>query len=87
MDLIYHHSDLNNIAVRKNKSKVKVNPYVSGIAGANGYDVNYGVTVSKGPVSLDINQNRGTGYTPETNINMNVNIPITKKTRFKGKKL
>jgi hypothetical protein len=87
MDLICHHLGLNNIAMRKNKSKVKVNPYASGVAGANGYDVNYGVTVSKGPVSLDINQNRGTGYTPETSVNMNINIPITKKTRIKGKKL
>lgn len=68
------------------KNKTKVNPYVSGTASKSGYDANYGVFIKKGPVSVDISQSRGTGYGPETDINLSLNIPITSK-KNKRKKL
>jgi hypothetical protein len=68
-------------------SKIKVNPYLSGTAGKSGFDVNYGVSISKGPVTLDVSQSTGTGYKPETDINLSVSIPITKRVKDKRKKL
>jgi len=69
------------------KNKPKLNPYISGTAGKSGFDVNYGVSVSKGPVTLDVSQSAGTGYSPETDINLSVSIPITKRVKDKRKKL
>ena len=83
MTSIWDHLNLDNMR----KNKMKINPYVSGTAGKSGFDVNYGVSVNKGPVTLDISQSRGTGYMPETDISMTVNIPITKRVKHKGKKL
>jgi hypothetical protein len=67
--------------------KIKVNPYLSGTAGKSGFDVNYGVSISKGPVTLDVSQSAGTGYKPETDINLSVSIPITKRVKDKRKRL
>jgi hypothetical protein len=69
------------------KNKLKINPYISGSAQKSGVDAYYGVNVSKGPVSLDIGQSAGTGYKPETDINLSLSIPITKRLKDKRKKL
>lgn len=69
------------------KNKAKINPYLSGTVGKSGFDVNYGVSISKGPVTLDVSQSAGTGYLPETDVNLSVSIPITKRLKDKRKKL
>lgn len=71
--------------MRKNKTKVK--PYISGYADKSNYDFSYGTSVSKGPLSLSINQSRGVGYTPETDVNLSLSIPITQRAKGKRKKL
>lgn len=69
------------------KNKTRVNPYASGTADKSGYDVNYGVSITKGPVSVNVSQSRGTGYTPETDVNLSLSIPITRRVKDKRKKL
>jgi len=71
--------------MRKNKTKVK--PYISGYADKSNYDFSYGASVSKGPLSLSINQSRGVGYTPETDVNLSLSIPITQRAKGNRKKL
>lgn len=83
MNLTYLH--LNQDNMRNNK--IKINPYLSGTIEKSKLDVNYGVSVNKGPVTLDVNQSAGNGYMPETNINLSVSIPITKKLKNKRKKI
>jgi hypothetical protein len=64
--------------------KVNIEPYVSGSADKNRFDVNYGVNLSKGPVNFNIDQSAGTGYKPETTFTLGVNIPITKRIKNRG---
>lgn len=66
-------------------SKIKVNPYLSGTGSKNRYDISGGVTMSRGPVSLDISTSSGSDYNPETDITLSVNIPITKRVKNKRK--
>jgi hypothetical protein len=66
-------------------SKIKVNPYLSGTGSKNRYDIVGGVTMSRGPVSLDISTSAGSDYRPETDITLGVNIPITKRVKNKRK--
>lgn len=66
-------------------SKIKVNPYLSGTGSKNRYDIVGGVTISRGPVSLDVSTATGSDYKPETDINLSVNIPITKRVKNKRK--
>lgn len=66
-------------------SKIKVNPYLSGTSSKNRYDISGGVTMSRGPVSLDISTSTGSDYKPETEITLGVNIPITKRVKNKRK--
>lgn len=73
---------------RTTKTTTRINmdikPYVSGSADKNRFDVNYGVTLSKGPVNFNIDQSAGTGYKPETTFTLGVNIPITKRIKNRG---
>lgn len=69
------------------KNKVKAKPFMSGVIQKSGYALNYGASVSKGPVSVNVSQGRGTGYSPESEINVSMSIPITKRVKKKGKKL
>jgi hypothetical protein len=66
-------------------SKIKINPYLSGTGSKNRYDITGGVTMSRGPVSLDISTSAGSDYTPETDITLGINIPITKRVKNKRK--
>jgi|DEB19_MinimDraft_3_1074340.scaffolds.fasta_scaffold02460_2 outer membrane usher protein FimD/PapC len=65
--------------------KNKVKPYVSGSGSKSSYDVNYGVSVSKGNLSVDVSQSRGSGYSPETTVNVGLSVPITKRMKKKIK--
>lgn len=67
--------------------KTSLHPYASANVNKYGYDANVGTQVSKGPVSLDIGTSFGSGYKPETDIIMSVNIPITKRVKSKKTKL
>ncbi len=69
------------------KNKVKVKPFASGIVQKSGYDLNYGTSVSKGPVSLNVSQSTGTGSSPDTEVSVSMSIPITKRVKNKRKKL
>jgi hypothetical protein len=65
--------------------KIKVTPYLSGSGSKYTYDLNYGVSMSRGPVSLDISTSTGSSYRPETDITLGINIPITKRVKDKRK--
>lgn len=65
------------------KGKIKINPYLSGSADKNRFDVNYGVHVEKGPITFDVNQSAGTGYKPEAEVSLGINIPITKRVKHR----
>lgn len=67
-------------------SKLKVKPYGSLIASpTSGYDVSTGATVSKGPLSVSVTRSKGSDYSAETNIDVNMSFPITKKVKMKNK--
>lgn len=68
------------------KNKLKVTPYLSALASpSTGYDVSYGATAKKGPLSVSVSSSKGTGYSSETNVDLNLSIPITKKVKGKLK--
>jgi outer membrane usher protein FimD/PapC len=69
------------------KNKIKVKPFASGIIQKPGYDLSYGTSVSKGPLSVNVSQSKGTGYRPETEVSVSMSIPITRRIKQKGKKL
>lgn len=67
------------------KGKIKINPYLSGGADKNRFDFNYGVHVEKGPMTFDVNQSAGTGYRPEIEVSLGINIPITRRVKHRNK--
>lgn len=67
------------------KGKIKINPYLSGSADQNRFDVNYGVHIEKGPMTFDVSQSTGTGYRPETEVSLGINIPITRRVKHRNK--
>ena len=67
------------------KEKIKINHYLSGSSDKNRFDVNYGVQIERGPMTFDINQSSGTGYRPETEISLGINIPITRRVKYRNK--
>lgn len=67
-------------------SKLKVKPYGSLIASpTSGYDASAGATISKGPLSVSVTRSKGSNYSAETNIDVNMSFPITKKVKLKNK--
>lgn len=67
-------------------SKLKVKPYGSLIASpTSGYDASAGATISKGPLSVSVTKSKGSDYATETNIDVNMSFPITKKVKLKNK--
>lgn len=67
-------------------SKLKVKPYGSLIASpTSGYDASAGATISKGPLSVSVTRSKGSDYSAETNIDVNMSFPITKKVKLKNK--
>ena len=67
-------------------SKLKAKPYGSLIASpTSGYDASAGVTASKGPVSVSVTRSKGSDYPTETNIDVDLSFPITKKVKVRYK--
>ena len=67
-------------------SKLKVKPYGSLVASpTSGYDVSAGATISKGPLSVSVTRSKGSDYQAETNVDVNLSFPITKKVKTKHK--
>ncbi len=67
-------------------SKLKVKPYGRLIASpTSGYDASAGATISKGPLSVSLTGSKGSDYSAETNIDVNMSFPITKKVKLKNK--
>ena len=67
-------------------SKLKAKPYGSLIASpTSGYDASAGVTASKGPLSVSVTRSKGSDYPTETNIDVDLSFPITKKVKIRYK--
>jgi hypothetical protein len=67
-------------------SKLKVKPYGSLVASpTSGYDASAGATISKGPLSVSVTRSKGSDYQAETNVDVNLSFPITKKVKIKHK--
>lgn len=67
-------------------SKLKVKPYGNLVASpTSGYDASVGATISKGPLSVSITESKGSDYKAETNIDVNMSFPITRKIKEKSK--
>jgi hypothetical protein len=71
--------------VTTTRKKIKINPYLSGHAEKNMFDTNYGLHIERGPLNLDVNQSVGTGYRPETEFTLGINIPITRRVKHRNK--
>jgi hypothetical protein len=67
-------------------SKLKINPYANVVASpTSGYEASVGATVSKGPLSVSVTRSKGSDYSAETNVDVNMSFPITKKVKIKHK--
>ena len=75
----------NRTTATTTKQKIKINPYLSGSADKNRFDVNYGVHFERGSMTFDVNQSAGTGYKPETEISLGIHIPITRRVKHRNK--
>jgi hypothetical protein len=67
-------------------SKLTAKPYGSLVASpTSGYDASVGATASKGPVSVSVTRSKGSDYPTETNIDVDLSFPITKKVKIRYK--